>query len=98
MVGIPTWIAIPPLWLADKLKISPLAPWHYLTYHKPFYFDLKIEFSKLKWRPKYSNNEMIINSYKWYLKNKDKMKSADQSSAHRGSLKQGIIGLLKKIS
>ena len=98
VVGIPTWLAIPPLYIADKLKISPLAPWHYMTYHKPFYFDMSEEFKQLKWRPKFSNNEMIANSYKWYLENKENLKTADQSSTHRGSLKQGIIGLLKRIS
>lgn len=98
VIGIPTWLAIPPLWLADKLNLSPLAPWHYLTYHKPFHFDLTQEFKELEWRPKYSNNEMIENSYHWYLENKDKMREAGESSTHRGTLKQGVLGILKKLS
>tara|TARA_R110000744_G_scaffold43147_4_gene96994 strand:+ start:19094 stop:20137 length:1044 start_codon:yes stop_codon:yes gene_type:complete len=98
VIGIPVWLAIPPLWLADKLNLSPLAPWHYLTYHKPFHFNLTQEFKELEWRPKYSNNEMIENSYQWYLENKDKILGAGESSTHRGTLKQGILGLLKKLS
>ena len=98
VIGIPVWLAVPPLWLADKLKLSPLAPWHYLTYHKPFHFDLTKEFSELEWRPKYSNSEMIVNSYKWYFKNKENIKSADELSAHRGTLQQGVLALIKRFS
>jgi nucleoside-diphosphate-sugar epimerase len=98
VIGIPTWLAIPPLWLADKLRLSPLAPWHYLTYHKPFYYDLTAEFSALQWRPKYSNDEMIVGSYDWYMANRLRLKSADELSAHRGAIRQGILSMIKKLS
>jgi len=26
----------------DWLRLSPLAPWHYLTYHKAFHFDVSL--------------------------------------------------------
>ena len=96
--GVPVPVATSALWVADKLGLSPLAPWHYLTYHKPFYFDLTNEFRHLHWRPKYSNSEMLAASYRWYLDNLPRLKHASMSSAHRGTLKQGVIGLLKKIS
>ena len=98
--GIPPNLAIPPLWLADKLKVSPLGPWHYLTYHKPYYFDLSSELSKLEWKPKYSNEAMLKNSYEWYMSNKDEISKNkhDAKSAHRGGLKQGVLKLIKKLS
>jgi nucleoside-diphosphate-sugar epimerase len=97
VVALPVWLAIPPLWLADKLRLSPLAPWHYLTYHKPFYFDLGEEFARLRWRPKYSNDDMFQIAYDWYLKNRSQMR-AEGTSVHRGAVKQRLLHLLKRLS
>ncbi|MEM9007072.1 MAG: NAD-dependent epimerase/dehydratase family protein [Cyanobacteria bacterium P01_F01_bin.86] len=98
--SIPVKLTMATLWLADKLNLSPLGPWHYMTYHKPYYFDLSKPMNELTWRPKYSNDEMLVESYKWYLQNKSKLESdrTKGKSAHRGTLKQGVIGLLKKLS
>lgn len=98
--SLPVWLTIPTLWLADKLNISPLGPWHYLTYHKPYYFDLEKQFSELEWRPQHSNYDMLVTGYDWYMDNKEKLENerTKGKSAHRGTLKQGIIGLLKKLS
>ena len=98
VISLPQKLTICALWLADKLRLSPLAPWHYMTYHKPFFFDLSSEKERLEWRPKYSNNEMIIASYKWYLNNKGSFKSRKNSSTHRGKVNQGIIRVLKWLS
>lgn len=40
VVGLPAALTISMLKTLDFLKLCPLAPWHYLTYHKPFYFDI----------------------------------------------------------
>ena len=92
VVGIPTWLAIPALYILDKTKLSPLGPWHYLTYHKPYYFDLSHSKKAIGWQPKYSNDSMLIESYRWYLENKNKLNEqrSKNKSAHRGTLKQGI--------
>ena len=37
---LPSGLTIKTLQTLDKLKLSPLAPWHYLTYDKPFHFDV----------------------------------------------------------
>lgn len=98
VVSLPEKMTIATLWLADKLRLSPLAPWHYMTYHKPFFFNLSSEKERLDWRPKYSNNQMIISSYQWYLENKGSFKSQKNSSTHRGKVNQGIIKVLKWLS
>lgn len=97
--GIPYGVAASWLWLLDQLRLSPLAPWHYLTYHKDFYFDISFPVNELGWKPKYSNDEMLRESYMWYLENKERLKKRHpQSSAHRGTLRQGVLSFLKKIS
>jgi nucleoside-diphosphate-sugar epimerase len=97
--GIPYWLSVSSLRLLDRFKLSPLGPWHYLTYHKEFYFDISFPIEELGWKPRYSNDEMLKESYLWYLENKDRLdKERSESSAHRGTLNQGILGVLKKLS
>jgi nucleoside-diphosphate-sugar epimerase len=91
---LPRSISINALKILDKLKLSPLAPWHYLTYDKPFYFDIT-RLEKLGWKPKYSNDSMLAEAYD-SVKN---MRSATGDfSAHRKSVREGALGLLKKLS
>ena len=55
-----TGTAINGLKFLDKLNLSPFAPWHYLTYHKPFYFNSKYVYDDLEYSPKGSNLECLI--------------------------------------
>ena len=50
--SLPVGLTIRTLQALDVVGLSPLAPWHYLTYHKPFYFDVA-PLLQLGWRPKY---------------------------------------------
>ena len=97
VVSIPTVLAITPLQILDKLGLSPLGPWHYLTYHKPYAFDLSTSKRELGWQPKNSNDSMLRESYDWYVTHKSDPRRQNQS-AHRGGLKQGVLGLLKRMS
>jgi nucleoside-diphosphate-sugar epimerase len=93
---LPVGLAIGTLQLADKLGLSPLAPWHYLTYHKPFYFDLK-PLVALGWKPRYSNDEMFAESYDWFLSNHYGKGQEGGGSAHRKRVPEGVLWLVKKI-
>lgn len=97
VMGLPPLPTIAALRLLDLLGLSPLAPWHYLTYHKPFYFDVQ-ELLQLGWRPKYSNTEMFRESYDWFLNNKDKLGSRTAASPHRSVVAQRLLALLKRVS
>jgi len=95
--SLPEKLTIGTLSLADRLHLSPLAPWHYLTYHKAFYFDVS-GLLKLGWKPKYSNDEMFRESYDWFRSNYDRLEAEKAGSAHRKPVKEGILWLLKKVS
>jgi nucleoside-diphosphate-sugar epimerase len=91
---LPRNLSIESLKILDKLKLSPLAPWHYLTYDKPFYFDVS-NLKELGWRPKYSNDKMLAEAYD----SVQRMESTtEEFSAHRKRVREGILGLLRKIS
>lgn len=94
---LPVGATIATLRLADILGLSPLAPWHYLTYHKPFHFDIQ-PLIELGWRPRYSNDEMFAESYDWFLENHKEPGADGQRSAHRRRVKEGILRLIKKLT
>ncbi len=96
VVGISPALAINSLRVLDWMNLSPLAPWHYLTYHKDFYFDVS-PLLKMGWKPRYSNDEMFAESYEWFLTHRQEAAKGD-GSAHRSVVKQKLLGWLKKIS
>lgn len=95
--SLPTGLAINSLRALDFLGVSPLAPWHYLTYHKEFYFDVS-PLLELGWQPQYSNQRMLRESYDWYIENGQKPVENAEASAHRSPVKQGVLSLIKKLS
>ena len=95
--SLPAGPTITALRLLDFLKLSPLAPWHYLTYHKAFYFDLA-PVLKLGWRPRYSNDAMLRESYDSFLHDRSRLDPGAVISAHRKPVKERILSLLKRFS
>jgi nucleoside-diphosphate-sugar epimerase len=93
VVGINRNLCIPILFILDKLNLSPLSSWHYLSYDWNFEYDLDDAFKKLEWRPKYSNVEMICEAYKWYLENK--MNISNNNSSHKSNVKQKFLKIIK---
>ncbi|MCX7886379.1 MAG: NAD-dependent epimerase/dehydratase family protein [Verrucomicrobiae bacterium] len=81
---------------ADFLGLSPLAPWHYLTFHKPFHFDVS-GLLAMGWRPRYSNDEMFRESYDWFCAHYDRLRAEKAASPHRRPVREGILWLLKKL-
>jgi nucleoside-diphosphate-sugar epimerase len=81
----------------DKLRISPLAPWHYKTVHRPYYFDIAKARDVLGWDPVDSNFDVFERAYDWYAAN-DIETSSEQGSAHRTAPKQQALRLLRNIS
>jgi nucleoside-diphosphate-sugar epimerase len=89
---------MPAIWgmrLTSALGISPLGAYHSLMYGRSMYFDITKAQTKLNWQPQFSNNEMFIQSYEWYLKNRDAVLRSHGASHHRSSVKQGVLSLMK---
>jgi nucleoside-diphosphate-sugar epimerase len=95
--SLPVNLTIGILQALDTVGLSPLAPWHYLTYHKPFYFDIS-NLLALGWKPRYSNDEMFRESFDWFKLNYDRLAATKAGSAHRRPVKEGLLWLLKKLS
>src|SRR5690606_708659 len=97
--SLPEGLTINTLRLLDWFHLSPLAPWHYLTYHKPFHFNVE-PLLNLGWSPKYSNAKMLAESYQWFIENTESIKSAENisGSAHRTPVVEKILTLVKRFS
>ena len=96
--SLPQSLTIGTLKALDHMGLSPLSPWHYLTYHKPFYFDSSPVYEALDWKPKYSNREMMLTSYDWFVKNYDSLAVDSDGSSHKKPVKQKVLRILKSLS
>jgi len=74
----------------DWLNISPMTAWHYETIDKDFYFDISKARDELDWYPKYSNMDMLIDSYNWYINNVPET----GTSVHKSKLKKRILNVI----
>ena len=102
--SLPIPLAIGSLTLLDWLRLSPLGPWHYKTYHKPFYFDVQPTKDALGWSPQYDNVAILTRAYDSFIAALGERQSFASSASsgvasfHKQPVKQGILRLLKKIS
>jgi nucleoside-diphosphate-sugar epimerase len=94
--SLPEALTINTLRFLYWIRLSPLVPWHFLTYHKPCYFDVQ-PLLDLGWQPRYSNIDMLSESYDWFS-NEYEQGQSDQGSPHRSPLKQGVLWLVKQLS
>ena len=74
--------------IADKLNLSPMTSWHYETIFNDFYFDIT-RAKSIGWKPKYSNLEMLLESFTMYKRLED-----NKSSPHKTKLKKNILDLI----
>jgi nucleoside-diphosphate-sugar epimerase len=94
--SLPEGLTINTLRLLYWMRVSPLVPWHYLTYHKACYFDVE-PLLAMGWQPRYGNMEMLQESYDWFLDNAEQ-RDGGQRSPHRSSIRQGVLWLVKQFS
>ncbi len=79
---------------AAGLHLAPFAPYHWLMYSKSLWFDIEHVKDALGWQPKFSNEEMLADSYDWFLANR--ASTADEGKSHHRTIaKQGALKLLK---
>ena len=60
-------------------------------------FDITKAQTELGWKPRFSNNEMFVQSYDWYLQNREAILRSHGASHHRSAVKQGVLSLVKHL-
>ncbi len=95
--SLPRFLAVNGLRVLYYLGLSPLVPLHYLAYGKECYFDLT-PLTELGWKPKYSNGQMLEESYNALLQWRQQKETASMGSVHRKAVREKILWLVKKLS
>jgi len=92
--SVPMTPAVLAMKLTSALGLSPLGAYHALMYGRSLWFDITRARTELRWQPRWSNEEMLIHSYDWYLANRESVQ-AGGGSQHRSAVKQGILKVVK---
>jgi nucleoside-diphosphate-sugar epimerase len=95
--SVPAWPAVAGMKLTALLGLSPLGPYHALMYGRSMYFDITRARTELGWQPRYSNDEMFVASYDWYLAHRDEVLRSSGASHHRSAVRQGVLALIPKL-
>lgn len=78
---------------AAALRLAPFAPYHWLMYGNSMWFDVDHVVRALGWEPRYSNDEMLAESYDWFVAHRN---DPHQESHHRRPARQGALRVLKR--
>jgi len=92
---VPMGPAVLGMRMTSALGLSPLGPYHALMYGRSLYFDISKAQRELDWKPRFSNEEMFVDSYEWYLKHREEILKSKDGSHHRSAVKQGILKLVQ---
>jgi nucleoside-diphosphate-sugar epimerase len=93
--SLPFWPTVKAMELTARLGISPLGAYHSLMYGREMFFDTSALTEQLGWKSRFSNEEMFIDSYDYYVDNRDEILRRRGASHHRSPLRMGILKLLE---
>ena len=80
---------------SSALGLSPFAPYHWIMYGQSLWFDLTPARDELGWRARWSNEEMLCDSYDWFLAQRHLRHPG--MSAHRRTATQGLLRWAKRL-
>jgi nucleoside-diphosphate-sugar epimerase len=87
----------PAVWamkLLSYLGLAPFAPYHWIMYGEELYFDLTKPRAELGWEPRWSNVDMMYDSYEHFLAHRGR----HGLSHHRSPVKEGLLRILRWFS
>lgn len=90
----PAWMAKTSLRILDTFHLSPLYRWVYDTADKDSFVSIE-KIKKRGWTPARSNQQTLINAYRWYLKHYEEFES-QSGTTHRVGWDQGALAILKR--
>lgn len=77
--------------LASRMGLSPLGPYHALMYGRALWFDIRKARDELGYRPRFSNIEMLCDSYDWYMTHRAEILARRTGSPHSMAVRQGAL-------
>ncbi|MCA9629450.1 MAG: NAD-dependent epimerase/dehydratase family protein [Myxococcales bacterium] len=83
--------------VTSKLGLSPLGDYHSLMYGREMWFDIRPTCERLGWQPRFSNAEMIADSYDWYVEHRAEIEMRQGASHHRSPVRKGVLAVLERL-
>ncbi|MDP9465355.1 MAG: NAD-dependent epimerase/dehydratase family protein [Actinomycetota bacterium] len=83
--------------VAAAAHLAPFAPYHWMMYSQSLWFDIDHVRDTLGWKPRWSNEEMLADSYDWFLRHRTDTRQSGRSQ-HRTTAKQGALRVLKAVT
>ncbi len=93
--SLPMGLTVRAMELTSRLGLSPLGAYHSLMYGREMFFDLEPAKRALGWQPRFSNDEMLCESYDDYVAHRGEILARTNASHHRSAVKQGILRALE---
>lgn len=93
--SLPTGPAATAMKSLSGAGLLPFAPYHWLLYGESLWFDSTRAKEELGWAPTYSNGEMLIESYEWFLSHREEIAEGG-GSHHKSPVPLGVLKLLKR--
>ena len=95
---LPRHATVAAMRLAHRLRVSPLGPYHCSMIAEDFLFDTTKIQERLGWRPTLTNEEMLVQAYRYYETRREEIHRRTEVSAHSKATPMGVIRLLKWVS
>lgn len=95
--SVPMAPAVAAMRVTSALGLSPLGPYHALMYGRSMYFDTSKAAAELGWEPRYSNEEMIVDSYEWFRAHRGEAAAGAGLSSHRSPVREGVLALVRRL-
>jgi len=92
----PAKLVKPALAFFELIGVSPLYKWVYGTADKDSFVSTEKIEKKLGWKSRFSNQDALITSHKWYLEHKEELIRRGTGITHRVGWDQGILKFFKK--
>jgi nucleoside-diphosphate-sugar epimerase len=78
------------------IRLSPLDEWHYRTADRDCFVDVSPAEGRLGWSPSYSNRELLVRAYDWYVS--DASGEHRIGSTHRTAWDEKALALVRRLS
>lgn len=95
ILGLPVLPSQIILALLERLQLSPIAAWHYKTLPVNSYVSIKKAETLLKWHPKKSNKDLLLENYIWYEKHRNDIRGR-KGLTHRVGWNFKLLNLFMK--
>ncbi len=89
--SVPAAPAVGAMRITGTLDLTPFAAYHWIMYGRSLWFDSARVCEELGWTPRYSNDEMLAESFDWYMSHRASL--ADGASRHRSPVREGVLRL-----